>query len=252
VCSSDLLEAQSIAVAERFGLESMLAFSRTNILGSMHRLGLWDETLAGADEIIATDPAAGPSSMAHVMRVWVRVPRDDLAGALEDSTYSYEVARRSSDPQTVFPAFHTHAYVLDSLGRTDEARELLVGMLDRMDALKQGLSPAIPAEMVDLRLRIMGRERTLRGLTGWAHDSPWTVAGRAFVEGDFARAIELYGEMESLADLALTHLRAAEADVEQGRRPEADAHLAAALSFYRAVGATRLVRAAERLLAASA
>jgi hypothetical protein len=72
------------------------------------------------------------------------------------------------------------------------------------------------------------------------------------VDEDFDRAAELYGEMGCVPDAALIHLRAAEKLVEAGRRAETDAHLNEAMSFYRSVRATRYIREAERLLAASA
>ena len=50
----------------------------------------------------------------------------------------------------------------------------------------------------------------------------------------------------------LVRLRGAEALVQAGRRAEADAMLQQALAFYRSVGATRYIREAEALFAASA
>jgi len=246
------LEERATTVAERFGLESMLAFTRTNMLGSLHRLGRWEELGARADTIVAADPAAASSSMARSFRAWLRVARDDVGGALDDSAYALEVGRKARDPQSLMPALNTHAYVLDAAGRTDEARELLLETLEHLETMKSGVSPPVPAEFIDARLRIVGRERALDAVNGWTFETPWLVAGRAFAEGDFDRAIEIYEEMGSVADVALVHLRAAQAYVAAGRRAEADGHLQRALAFYRSVGATRFVREAEKLLAASA
>jgi hypothetical protein len=58
--------------------------------------------------------------------------------------------------------------------------------------------------------------------------------------------------MGAVADEALLRLRAAEALVEAGRRPEADVHLQRALAFYRSVDAAGYIRQAEELFAASA
>jgi len=92
------LELRTIEVAERFGLESMLAFSHANILGSYERLGMWDELEAGVEAILAGDPAAGPAGGARSFRAWLRVARDNLGGALEDATFALEVARRADEP----------------------------------------------------------------------------------------------------------------------------------------------------------
>jgi len=72
------------------------------------------------------------------------------------------------------------------------------------------------------------------------------------VDGDFARAAELYRALTSPGDVAVAELRAAEQLLADGRNAEADQYLQSALSFYRSVGATLLARKAERLLAASA
>ena len=50
----------------------------------------------------------------------------------------------------------------------------------------------------------------------------------------------------------VVRLRRAEMLVAAGRRAEADAELQASLAFYRSVGATRYIREAEALFAASA
>ena len=72
------------------------------------------------------------------------------------------------------------------------------------------------------------------------------------MDGDFARAAELYRALTSPGDVAVAELRAAEQLLADGRNAEADQYLQSALSFYRSVGATLLARKAERLLAASA
>jgi hypothetical protein len=58
--------------------------------------------------------------------------------------------------------------------------------------------------------------------------------------------------MESQPDVALFKRLVAERLVKTGHQAEANAHLREALAFYRSVGATRLIREAERLLPASA
>jgi len=248
------LEERSLAAGKRFGLDSLVMFERANILGSLIRLGRWDEASARADAVIADNPPEGVEAHARTFRAWIRVARDDLEGALEDSAFGMEVARRIDEPQTVVPSYSTRAYVLDAVGDTDEARRLVLRALERLEPLRAAgsVAPPMPGEILDSRVRAIGREPTLQSLAGWRFDSPWVIAGRALVAGQFEDAIRLYEEIGSNADIALAHLRAAEAYVEQGARAEADVHLRAALSFYRSVGATRFVRQASSLLAASA
>jgi tetratricopeptide (TPR) repeat protein len=248
------LEERSLAAGQRFGLESLVLFERSNILGSLIRLGRWDEASARADALIADNPPEGIEAHARTFRAWIRVARDDLEGALEDSAFGMEVALRIDEPQSVVPTYSTRAYVLDAVGDTDEARRLVLQALERLEPLRAAgnVAPPLPAEMLDSRVRAIGRELTLESLAGWRFESPWVIAGRALVDGRFDDAIRVYEEIGSKADLALTHLRAAEACVAQGARADADPHLHAALSFYRSVGARRYVRQASDLLAATA
>jgi tetratricopeptide (TPR) repeat protein len=247
------LESRSIEVAERFGLESMLAFSRANILGSYERLGMWDELEAGVEATLAGDPAAGPASAARAFRAWLRVARDNLEGALEDATFALEVARRAEEPQALLPTLTTKAYVLEARGEHNEARRLMLEVAERLQPLKDGGLPFRGSGAVaDARVRILGREVERELLEGWRHETAWIGAARAFVEEDFDRAIGLYDEIGSLTDVALVQLRAAQKLVGAGQRSEAEMHLRSAISFYRSRRATRFIREAETLLAATA
>jgi hypothetical protein len=86
----------------------------------------------------------------------------------------------------------------------------------------------------------------------WSRETPWLVAARMFVRGDFEGAAALYAEAECAPDLAVVHLRAAEHRFSEGRKAEARVHLNAAMSFYRSVSATHFIREAEKLLPVTA
>jgi tetratricopeptide (TPR) repeat protein len=247
------LELRSIAAAERFGLESMLHFSRANVLSSYYRLGMWEETLAKVEELLADAPPAGPEASARDMRAWIRVARGDVAGAKEDSDWSLEVARRAGDPQAVYPALGTHAHVLVAAGAHEEARPLVLEILEKLEDSAESIPFAASGEVVDTWLALAGRELVLRVLSAWQRgESRWLAAALAFANEDFGRADELYAQIGAAPDVALVHVRAAETLVDSGRQAEADAHLAEALAFYRSVAATRYIRHAEALLAATA
>jgi hypothetical protein len=77
----------------------------------------------------------------------------------------------------------------------------------------------------------------------------WARAALHIVRGELVAATDVLELIGSTADIAYARLRTAEALLEEGRRSEADPHLAAALAFYRAAGATRYVREGEALLA---
>jgi hypothetical protein len=82
--------------------------------------------------------------------------------------------------------------------------------------------------------------------------TPWIDAARAFAEGEFTRAAAIYTEIGSQPDAAYARLRAAGALMGQAPCGDVDEQLQQALDFYRSVGATRYIREAEVLLAATA
>jgi class 3 adenylate cyclase/tetratricopeptide (TPR) repeat protein len=247
------LELRAVAVAERFGLGSIAFFGRANVLGSTYQLGLWDETQAQIEELLADAPPAGPEANARHLRARIRLARGDIAGAEADSVWETEVARRAEDPQALYPALANRTLVLLAAGQLEGARALTLETFDRLDRSEEEIPFAAPAEIVDAWLAVAGRERVLRVLSEVrGPETPWLSGARALAEQDFERALELYTESGSLPDVARVHLRAAESLIADGRRAEADAHLSEALAFYSSVGATRYVREAEELLAATA
>ena len=74
----------------------------------------------------------------------------------------------------------------------------------------------------------------------------------AYLLGDFVDAADRYADSGALVVAAHARLAAAEALAADGSRAEADEQLGMALAFFRSVGATRYIREAEVLLAASA
>jgi class 3 adenylate cyclase/tetratricopeptide (TPR) repeat protein len=246
------LELRSLAVAERFGLGTMLFFSRANVLGSYHRLGMWDELMAGVDGLLGDSPPAGAESSARMMRALVRVGRGDLDGAREDSRWGLDVARRAAEPQAIFPSLSIHAYVLHAAGEDDGARQLVVESVELREAAGRRIPFAASGEIVNVWVELVGRDSLEPLLQSDEGETRWLVAARALADGDLDRALALYSELESVPDIALLHRLIAESLLASGRRAEANAHLAEALAYYGSLGATHFIRQAERLLPASA
>jgi hypothetical protein len=98
-----------------------------------------------------------------------------------------------------------------------------------------------------------GMADTLRSLPAGQRAAPvWLDAGFAILDERYADAALALNRIGNVADEAYARLRAAEQLVAAGRSAEASAELDRALAFYRSVGATRYIREAEALLAASA
>src|SRR5207253_7254485 len=132
------LELRSIGVAERFGLGSMLQFSRANVLGSYLQLGRWDELLSVSEALLADAPPAGVEAAVRTFRAWVRVARGDIAGAKADSDWALDVARRAEDPQALYPSLSAHAYVLLAAGAHADARAVLLELMEGLEQRKRG------------------------------------------------------------------------------------------------------------------
>jgi len=246
------LELRTIETAERFGLGSLLFFARANVLGSYQRLGMWDELTTRAEALLADSPPVGTEASTRAFRAWIRIARGDLEGAQEDSSWALDVGRRSDEPQSVLPSLNTRAYVLAAAGETEEAEALVSEALARIENLPATTLFPAPASFVELWLRLVGRERVRSVLSRLTAETPWLKAAKLLIADDLSGALEIYREIEAAPDTALVHQLIARRLVDAGSRREADLHVAAALAFYRSVGATSYIRETEKLLAATA
>jgi hypothetical protein len=80
----------------------------------------------------------------------------------------------------------------------------------------------------------------------------WLEAAEAIIAGHWTGAADVYDRIGARSSEAFARLRAGEQLARAGRRAEADAQLLLAVDFCRSVRATRYLRQAEALLAASA
>jgi class 3 adenylate cyclase len=244
------LRAEALRTATRFGDGRMVRFFRGVRAGSEYLTGLWDECVRHADEFIAECEAGSPhylESEVRQRRAMVRFARGETDGAEDDAAKALELVREAKDPQLFHVVLASNVRIAAELGRSDAARalaeELLptVGVGARLDGL-------IELAWVAGRIGVADALRELLGSLEPA-SSLWLEAGREILDEEFAQAAETFAEIGCPPDEAEARLRDAEALVHAGRRAEADAQLARALSFYRSVGATRYVRRAEQLLA---
>jgi hypothetical protein len=181
-------------------------------------------------------------------RAVIRLARGDADGALADVRRAVEQADETREPQSTLPALSVAAFVHAVLGDEREADRLL----DRIGAEGGALEFywAFPATCAfELRGRADELSDLLDSSVLW---SRWLDASRLYADRRLVEAADVLHEAGAAFHEAYTRLRAAELLVADGRRAEADDQLRQALAFFRAVGATRFVRAGERLLAASA
>ena len=254
----DLAEALRLAleaerVAQRLGTRATARWTRGVLIFFWFELGNWDQCGPAAEEFLAESAAVGPHYMDGAIRYcrsWMRLARGDTEAALADQRESLISGRQAKDPQVLFSVLSGSAYLLALAGRADEAQPILSELFGT-SAFVLGTLDDLSAECV-LAAEILGRRDEARRWLSNRHESPWYVAVRELADQEFVAAAESLDSMGAARSAALARLRAAQEFVRTGRRAEADDQLRHALSFFRSVGATRFIREAEALLAASA
>jgi tetratricopeptide (TPR) repeat protein len=245
---------EAVRLGEQFGNRAQVRYSRGVQTRTFFRLGDWDEGLVRADAFIAACEAGDRhylESQMRLSRAFVRLARDDTAGAVEDTRVALERAREAGDPQAILPELSDAIFIFAEAGLLDDARTVAQELLPHLRAPSIRVSLIVEAAWVadvvgiadvlaEAAERDLGEVRTR-----------WNELLRALLDKDFKFAADKYEEIGLLDQEAYARLRTAAQRVEKGRRAEADVQLQKALSFFRSVGATRYIRQGEALLAAA-
>ena len=142
----------------------------------------------------------------RLVRGWLRLAREDVAGAADDALRSLDFARSMGDPEALFPvlAFAARAALAD--GRRDEATELASELLRSWAEWPLALpSSGLP----DLGL-VVGEVCLADAFARVAaHKTPtrWLEAALAVARGDFTRGAELYARIGDVPDEELARDR---------------------------------------------
>lgn len=245
--SQELYE-EAVRVAEELGSGAIGRFSRLVLIQLRFIRGEWREAFQEADAFIAACEAGDPhylESSVRADRARARLARGDVEGALDDISRAIDHARGAKDPQALVPTLARAARLFTEVGQLDEATRAA----DEVLAWGRGVIASELAWVAHAlnrveEVRSMREQRVL--------ETKWDDAALALLEREFDQAADIFAEIGQVDDEAEARLRAAEQLVAEGRRAEADVQLEKALTFYRSVGATRYIREAESLLAASA
>jgi class 3 adenylate cyclase len=238
----------------RFGQVAYGRWWRGVLALPYYELGRWEKALTDADAIIAEVEAGSPHYVAagcYVTRALIRLGRGDAAGALSDIETAVSLGRLAKDPQILGMVLMESAHVIWECGDPERAASLV-------DEVLAELRSGIPiGQVVDVMYTLawtasaLGRAQDLIHLLSGL-DSPWARTARCFATGDLRQAADICGEIGAVAAEARDRLWLAGALIKENRRSEAHVELQRALAFYRSVGATRYIRKAEVLHAASA
>jgi class 3 adenylate cyclase/tetratricopeptide (TPR) repeat protein len=247
--ASELFD-EAVRASDELGSATIGRYSRIITIQLYFSRGEWSEGFRRADEFIAACEAGEPHYLESAIRgerALARLARGDVDGALDDMAKAIESARRAQDPQAVLPTLARAVRLYAEAGRLDEARQLADELLAEHGVGSHSFSAlAWVAHALDCVEEVTAAIDRARPETRWAD------AARAVVQDRFEEAADLFYDIGQLDDEADARLRAAEKLVRDGRRDEADGQLQKALAFYRSVGATRYVREAQSVLAASA
>jgi class 3 adenylate cyclase/tetratricopeptide (TPR) repeat protein len=249
------LQARARRHAEAFGHAGFVRWLAGERVGERYWTGDWDESLRGAESLIAEAKAGTPNFMegyCRVVRGRIRLARADHAGTLDDAGRAVNFARSVEDAQLLYPALAFGARSEVVVGSLDRG----VVLADELLALWRSKVDAFPVSSwaVDLActLDALGRgAEFLETAERVASPTRWLRALVAFVSGDFGRAAERFGEIGSGPDEALARLQSAKALFDAHRDREARGELRRAVGFYGAVGATTYLREAESLAGGS-
>jgi len=250
-------EQLTLDIARRYGHLSLVRFVEEGAaIAHRYLAGEWDDALERADAVLARSEQSGRSYNIHATymhRGLIRLARGDTDGAVSDAEQAIALARPIRDPQAVQPTRAVVGAIFQSAGKTALAEELLDEALVTFRSMRGFGFAIVESPLLGWIAATAGKgDEFLDAVAHESRDSPWLRAARATASYDFSAAARIFGQIGMPPHDAFFRLRAAERLVDEGRRAEADAELAPALSFYRSVGATFFLRQAEALLAESA
>jgi len=238
--------------ANRFGDAERIRWFDAERMYEGYWTGRWDEAVRLANEVVAhieTGFANALEMDARLLRSRIRLARDQVRAALDDSTRTVELGRRAAVPEMLIPALALHARTLEASGRPDEA----LGCADELLSLWPGSCPtSYWLADVAFTLHSFGDSaRLLEAAERARTTSRWLEAATAVAAGDLQRAADVYTKIGSDPDAALAHLRAAQGLADAGLRRQAEAERDLALTAFRQLGASRYVHEGEGLVLAS-
>ena len=208
----------------------------------LYHSGDWDGAARAADRMIAQadeESSHGDAVEAHTLRARIDAARGDRAAATAHATEAVGLARQIGEPQYFVSALGVAAHLCVVDGRADDAAELVEELLSQW-----WMGVAISSEALMSAAFAASSIPALRGRFAdaageFSLPSRWVEAAGVVAEGDFERAADLYAGIGSLPDEAYARLQAGSlAQVERS------------VSFWRGVGATAYIAAADHGLRA--
>jgi class 3 adenylate cyclase/tetratricopeptide (TPR) repeat protein len=213
--------------------------------------GRWDEAMTSISALVSEFERSGGhylESRLRAMRAGIGAARSDPSGASHDVELAASMMDDSTDPQFRVPLALELATALLLLDRPNEAAEFVDLAADAFP--RSGGLP-LTAEMA-MAITSCGRDADFLSIFEEASipATPRVIAGKLLLSGQVLEAADAYARIDPEEEAA-ARLFAAQRLATDGRRGEAEAQLQRGLAFFRAVGASKIVRDAEGLLSAA-
>ncbi|HKN62807.1 MAG TPA: AAA family ATPase [Gaiellaceae bacterium] len=247
IVGQEPLQAAAVEEAERAGDRPNLRWLQFTDILNAFLFGRWDEALRRADEQVALGPHYRLAGIFN-LKAYLLAARDQLAPARACLDEALALTEKVPDAQSAIPGFLEAGWASLVLGDEDLARRLA----ERAYPLALGIEhrvPGIDAKVVVLLIR-MGAAERWHAIHERDAKTRRVRAGLLLLEGRVVEAADAWA-LVSPHDEAVTRLEAARQLAAAGRTREADVQLERGLAFFRAVGATKIVRDAEGLLSAA-
>jgi hypothetical protein len=246
----DLVRARELSadvreLSQRYGYLNFLRFlDGAAGIAQPYLLGDWDLCLERANAFVHSVEEGAPhyhAANAYSRRALITLARGDEERALLDAGRAVDVARPVGDPQLLFTALLESVQMRVETGDEHTASLLFDEAVASVQELPQlGFAVLYAHEFAWFALLSSRDAEIARMFSRETMQSRWLEAGRAVLAGDLHATAEILAGGSPTFE-AFFRLKSGTAD---------DVRIAR--DFYRGVGATRYVREAESLLAASA
>jgi tetratricopeptide (TPR) repeat protein len=244
--------ARAYAAAIRAGDAPQVAWLHAAMIAEeYYKVGRWDEGLARIEEWLADAARLGGTYMApalHLYRATILASRGDAEGAAADLEEGVAPIDSNADIQFQGAVVVGAAPICVLLGDTARAAALV----ERLAASHRAFARFAPPFTADFAASVLRCGRSGMFLERFADAKPHArlAAARLLWSARAAEAAEIYARAAPEEE-AVARLVAAEQLAAGRRSAEAAVQLERGLAFFRAVGATHVVREGEQVLAAA-
>jgi class 3 adenylate cyclase len=251
-CEGDMqawepLQVAAVEEAERAGDRPNLRWLAWTTITHAVLFGRWDEALRRVEEQIALGLHYTLDSMLDV-KAYVLAARDQLGAARACRDEALALTEKIPDEQSAIPGLLEAAWDSLVIGEDEVARRLADQVFPLALAIRHR-APGVDAKHTVVYVRT-GHAQEWLELHKRHADTRRIRAVLLLLEGRVIEAADAWA-LVSPHDEAVARVEAARQLAAEGRLREADVQLERGLAFFRAVGATKIVRDAESLLSAA-